>query len=226
MASDRKLPRLLGSEPDIKLNERDIETNINSNFKVGLEKSQSQYQNNDKINFYDYKKATGNEPRLVKLTSGDIYEVNSRGTIRALHSNETITTAKAKVVKPRPRSGKYITKRPWSNRSYRRGKSGESTNAYNFSSNRNGFHVNNSSSLNSQPNSNSNKVSSHLSRINNIIGQVDKYSRYEQNTNQKMPKKYCRLRTQETIDANLGVYGTCTTQQVRPKTKSSARSIK
>jgi hypothetical protein len=225
MDADRKLPRLLGSEPDIKLNEKDTEAKINTNFKVGLEESQSHYQNNDKINFYDYKKTAGNESRLVKLTSGDIYEVNSRGTIRALHSNETITTAKAKGVKSRPHSSKYVNKRPWSNRSYRRGKSGESKNAYKFSSNRNGFHINNSSSLNSQPNSNSRKVSSHLSRVNNIIGQADKFSGYEQNINQ-MPKKYCRLRTQETIDANLGVYGTNTTQQVKPKTRSSIRSIK
>lgn len=224
MATDRKLPRLLGSEPEIKLNEIDIQAKINANFHDGLEKSNSYYNNSDKLNFYDYKKASGNESRLVKLNSADVYEITGRGRIRAIHSNETITTAKAKSIRSRPRSSKYVSKRPWSNRSYRRGKSGSSNDARQISSKRTIFCANNNNSVNSHNGNNSNKVTSHLSRVDNIIGQVDKYSRYEQNPNQKMTKKYCRLRTQDNIEGSLGVYGT-KTQQVRQKTQSSVRSL-
>lgn len=77
MEPQRHLPRLLGSEPDIKLNERDISDRIKTNFHEPLEKSQSCYQNKDNPSFLDFKKTPSHpqENRLVRLNSSDVYEI-------------------------------------------------------------------------------------------------------------------------------------------------------
>lgn len=209
MESQRHLPRLLGSEPDIKLNERDISDRIKSNFHEPLEKSQSCYQRKDNPSFLDIKKATSHpqENRLVRLNSSDVYEITCKGKIRAIHSNETIATAHAPNKRDRPKSGSYNSKRPWSNRSYRKQSSGSSLNNRPFSSNRKIFCSQNSHSMNGRRPSNTNRFTFHRSKIDDIIGQVDTYSKYETKVEKKMPRKYCHLRTQENIEANFGAYG-------------------
>lgn len=128
MSANHRLPRLLGSEPDIKLNEQEISDKIKSNFQGPTEKNEVFFQNMDKPSFLDFKKQPSypKAGRLVKLNSSDVYEITGKGKIRAIHSNEAIITTKLRNSKTRPRSGKYDSRRPWSNRSYRKQPTGSS----------------------------------------------------------------------------------------------------
>ena len=128
MAFHQRLPRLLGQEPDIKKNERGSSEKIETNFFESVDKIDSYQNTHSKYDFNEHKKNSNynKNSRVYRLNTSDIYEVSASGKVKAIHNNENIITTQIKSIKPRPRSSKYESKRPWSNRSYRRKQNGSS----------------------------------------------------------------------------------------------------
>ena len=128
MSTNQRFPRLLGSENDIKMSEKDLSNKIKSDLFETSDNVESYYRSKDNYNFLDHKKSSNyhKENRLYRLNASDLYEVTGKGKIRAIHSNESIITSKAKVARPRPRSGKNDHSRPWSNKSYKKQNTGSS----------------------------------------------------------------------------------------------------
>lgn len=224
MASDRKLPKLLGWEQDIRMNEKDISDKISANFKQPADRNSTSYQNKDNPNFLEFKKTTSfpKEGKLIRLNSSDVYEITGKGKIRAIHSNESIATAQVMNPKARPKSGSYQSRRPWSNRSYRKQTTVSSLNNRPISGKRKIFSWQKSNSVNTRQMTSMNRMSSHLSKIDDIIGQVD-IAWSEIKPAQKMPRKYTRLGTQDNLSTNTCVYGKSTLCEKR-KIRSSVRS--
>jgi hypothetical protein len=205
----QRLPRLLGSEANIKLDEKQIADQIKANFKDPLDNSHSIFENNDSSSLNESKKDINlkHKNRFHRLTSVEAYDINNKSQGKSIHSNEAIMPVTIINDKARPRSSKLSSKRPWSNRSYRKQKTGSSSGVRPATSKRTIFSTQKSNSLNSRKNS-SRRFNKHLSKVDDIIGQVDRYAKFENKAEKKMPRKYCGLQTNENIDISMGVYGT------------------
>ncbi len=141
------------------------------------------------------------ESRYVQLNSEDYYEISNTGAIKAIKTNESILSGKDSTKSKRPQSGRFNNKRPWSNRSYKRTASG-SVGSRPSSSKTKIFCVAQSHSVNSRKSSLNSKHKSHLSKVDQIIGQTSVYQNPKP-SRAKMPRKYNKLRSQKSIDSKM-----------------------
>ncbi|CAI2381925.1 unnamed protein product [Moneuplotes crassus] len=195
MNEEKRLPKLLGREPDIMLNENDISAKIQANFNDGFNTTQT--FSDDNKNSTSFVRPS----RYVQLNSEDVYEISNTGAIKAIKSNESILSNNGTSQSKRPKSGRFRQRRPWSNRSYKRTDSG-SVGSRPGSSKNNKVSVVKSHSVNSRKLGQNPLHKSYLSKVDHIIQQTHIYN--NSNTgNKRITRKYNKLRSHESIDSNM-----------------------
>lgn len=120
------------------------------------------------------------------MNSSDVYEVSTKGKIKAIHNNKEIMPNNQKASKIRPSSSKYDQRRPWSNRSYRAKQGGSSVGKPAMKKTIFGFQKSHS---NPRP-PKERCFNYHRSKVDDIILQANTYTRVEPTSNHPMTKKY------------------------------------